>query len=101
VRGLCFYRFTKARQALNPVLAVPRGEPVVVRIPAPEEPYAVPLRSIASLMQFDPQTLYNHRVWSGAWSPMPTPDKAVGFRVRERDCACTLLNRKAWRSAPR
>ena len=62
VRGVCFYRFNKARQALNPVLAVPQGESVIVRARGPEEPYAVPLRPIASLMQFDPQDPYNHRV---------------------------------------
>ena len=62
LRGLCFYRFNKSRQALNPVFAVPPNEPVAVRTPAPEEPYAVPLRPVASLMQFDPQDSYTHRV---------------------------------------
>ncbi len=62
LRGLCFYRFNKTRQALNPVLRVPQDEPVVVRTPAPEESYAVPPRSIARLMQFDPHDSFNHRV---------------------------------------
>jgi signal transduction histidine kinase len=62
LRGVCFYRFNKARQALNPVLAVPPDEPVLMRKPAPTEPYAVPPRSVSSLMQFDSQESRGHRV---------------------------------------
>jgi signal transduction histidine kinase len=62
LRGVCFYRFNTARQALNPVLFVPPDEAVVLHTPVPVEPYAVPLRSLSSLMQFNPQESLSHRL---------------------------------------
>jgi signal transduction histidine kinase len=62
LRGVCFYQFNLTRQALNPVLTVPRGQPVMVRVPAPVDPYAAPVCSISSLMQFSPGRSYRHRV---------------------------------------
>ncbi|MCX6924262.1 MAG: sensor histidine kinase, partial [Verrucomicrobia bacterium] len=62
IRRVCFYRFNIARQALSPVLSVPPDEPVVVRAPAPVAPEDIPLRSIASLMRFDPEEVQGHRV---------------------------------------
>lgn len=62
LRGICFSQFNLKRQALNPVLTVPRGEPVVVRMPAPVNPFAAPVSSISSLMQFSPERSYRHRV---------------------------------------
>ena len=59
VRGLVFYQFNKARQALNPVLAMPRGEPVVVLKPAPEEP---PMMAIGNLLEFNLENSYAHRI---------------------------------------
>jgi signal transduction histidine kinase len=62
LRGVCFNQFNLKRQALNSVLIVPRGEPVVVQTPAPSDPYDAPVRSISTLMQFSPERSYRHRV---------------------------------------
>jgi signal transduction histidine kinase len=62
IQAVCLYQFNQKRQVLNPVLQVPRGVPVQVEKPQPADPYAVPLQSSASLLQFTPDTPYGHRV---------------------------------------
>jgi signal transduction histidine kinase len=62
LRGICFYQFNKARQVVNPVLQIPVHQPVLVTRPAPAEPFAVAQRSISSLMQFNAEDLFIHRV---------------------------------------
>lgn len=64
VRAICFSQYNKRRQFLNPVLEVPRGEPVVVEASPPEDPYTVPVRDVADLRTFSPANLraYTHRV---------------------------------------
>lgn len=62
LRGVCFYQFNKARQAVSPMLQIPRGEPVIVTRPAPEHPFEALERPVSSLLQFSPEDLFSHRV---------------------------------------
>ncbi len=64
IKALCFYQFNLRRQALTPVLEIPRGESVLITKPAPENPFEGPVRSAASLLMFSPKNLYDyaHRV---------------------------------------
>jgi signal transduction histidine kinase len=62
LRGVCFYQFTKGRQALTPYVSVPIGEPILVREPAMTNLGALPVRSVESLMQFSATEKYEHRV---------------------------------------
>lgn len=62
LRGVCFYQFNAARQALNPVLVLPQSEKVFVKKSPPADGYSVAPRSIGSLMQFSVEESYGHRV---------------------------------------
>ena len=64
VQAVCFYQFSQKRQVLSPVLQVPSGVPVRVKKPAPADPYAAPLHSSTSLLQFSPESIrsYAHRI---------------------------------------
>lgn len=62
LRGVCYYLVNKYRQTLSPLLAVPARVPVVVEVPAPADPYAMPVQPINSLMQFASAGLFGHRV---------------------------------------
>ncbi len=64
VKAVCLYQFNLRRQALTPVLQIPRGETLQISQAAPENPFAVPLRSATSLLMFSPNNLhaYAHRV---------------------------------------
>lgn len=83
VRGVCYYRFNIARQALSPVLSVPNDEPVVMRTPAPIVPDEVPLRSIASLLRFDPHEVHGHRVRIRGVVTHVEPEQ--GFWIQDQD----------------
>ena len=62
VQAVCFYQVNLKRQVLTPVLQVPAGVLVRVDKPAPTDPFAVPLRSADSLLQFAPDNPAGHRV---------------------------------------
>lgn len=62
VRGVCSTRFNHQRQLFAIRLMVPRPEDLVIEIPSPANPFAITARPIASLLQFDPQESYGHRV---------------------------------------
>ncbi len=62
VRGVCSTQFNRQRQLFAIRLLVPRPEDVIVEIPAPADPYGIPLRALGSLLQFTPQENYGHRV---------------------------------------
>jgi signal transduction histidine kinase len=62
LRGVCYYLVNKNRQLVSPMLAVPRDIPIIVKKPAPRDPYSTPLQSPDSLMQFAPEGSYGHRV---------------------------------------
>lgn len=62
VRGVCSTAFNRQRQLFAIRLLVPRPGDLVIEKRAPADPFAVPTRSIASLLQFTPQGTYGHRV---------------------------------------
>ncbi len=62
LRGICFSRYTASRQFLSPMLDIPRDVSVLVEKPAPENPWAAPLLSVADLLKFSPQRDHGHRV---------------------------------------
>lgn len=62
LRGVCYYLVNKQRQSLSPLISVPRGVPVEVKVPALANPFDAPVRSAGNLMQFRPDGSYKHRV---------------------------------------
>jgi PAS domain-containing protein len=62
VRGVCSTEFNRQRQLFAIRLMVPRPEDLMLEKPAAVDPFAVPTRSIGSLLQFTPQGSYGHRV---------------------------------------
>jgi signal transduction histidine kinase len=62
VQAVCLYQFNQKRQVLTAVLQVPEGLMVQVEKPAPTDPYAAPLRSADSLLQFSADSVIGHRV---------------------------------------
>ena len=62
VRGVCSTQFNHQRQLFSIRLLVPRAEDLVVKQPAPVDPFAIRARPVASLLQFAPQESFGHRV---------------------------------------
>jgi signal transduction histidine kinase len=62
VRGVCAQLFNQKRQMFNVRLLVPSLREVIVDEPAPADPFAMPVRSIVSLLQFPPEGIYGRRV---------------------------------------
>lgn len=62
VRGVCSTLFNRQRQLFAIRLMVPRAEDVVVEVPAATDPFAIPSRTIGSLLQYTPHEAFGHRV---------------------------------------
>lgn len=62
IPAICFYSFNQKRQVLNPVLQVPHGFQIKVDKLPLTNPFAAPLRSSVSLLQFTPKVPFGHRV---------------------------------------
>jgi PAS domain S-box-containing protein len=62
IRGACGSVFNAKRQMLGVLLYVPGMEEVHIEVPAPADPFAVPGRSIATLMQYSLSENFGHRV---------------------------------------
>ena len=62
LRGVCFNQHNANRQLVSPMLHVPVGSPIFVSATSPADPYSLPLTPVATLMQFEPQGNYGHRV---------------------------------------
>ena len=62
VRGVCSTQFNHQRQLFAIRLMVPQPDDLVIEISAPKNPFAITARPIGSLLQFDPQESYGHRV---------------------------------------
>ena len=62
VRGVCYYLANQNRQLLSPMIAIPHDMPIQVEVPAPADPFSEPLRSLDSLMHFNLEGSYGHRV---------------------------------------
>lgn len=62
VQAICLYQFNQKRQVLTPILQLPTGDAATVINPAPEQPFAAPVRSADSLLQFSAAGPIGHRV---------------------------------------
>ena len=62
VRGVVGGRFNQNRQLVAPLLFVTGTNNVVLLTPAPADPFNAPVRTVQSLLQFDPQVQHGHRV---------------------------------------
>lgn len=62
IRGVCVTRFNRQRQLFDIRFLVPRPEDLIVEIPAPSDPFAIPPQRIEKLLQFTPHGPYGHRV---------------------------------------
>lgn len=60
VRGICFYEFNQNRQLIRPELFVPYDDLIKVEVPAPNNPFALPVCPIGSLFQFSPNGTFGH-----------------------------------------
>lgn len=61
-RGVCSAQLNRQGQLFAIRLLVPRAEDLVILEPAPEDPFAAPLRRLSSLLRFAPEGTYNHRL---------------------------------------
>ncbi len=61
-RGVCVTLFNHRRQLFQLRLVVPRPADLVVEQAAPQKPFAVPSQNITSLLQFNPEVPYDHRI---------------------------------------
>jgi PAS domain S-box-containing protein len=91
VRGVCSTQFNRQRQLFAIRLMVPRPEDFVVEKPAAGDPFAAPIRSIGSLLQFTPQGTYGHRVkisgtvtYQQPGSALYIQDDKYGLRVQTK-----------------
>lgn len=89
LQGLCFYQFNKTRQALRPYLSIPVGGRIVVKEPATTNLFALPVRSVESLMQFSPRQSYAHRV--RVRGVVIHSEPGAGFWIRDRERALHVI----------
>ena len=84
-RGVCLYEVNRnIRQAISPLLVVPRDVPILVETAAPANPYELPASSISSLMQFAPEGSYGHRLRVRGVVTRYEPGRYVWIRATER-----------------
>lgn len=62
LRGICFSQHNATRQFLNPLLLVPHGVELIVEKPPLPDPFSIPSRPVSSLMEFNRQANFGHRV---------------------------------------
>lgn len=91
VQGVCFYQFNARRQVLSPLVFISRDVTVHIEKPAPADPFASPVRSVSTLLQFSPSTDYKHRVHARGILTHQQPglllwlrDNGSGLRVQTR-----------------
>jgi signal transduction histidine kinase len=91
IEAVCLYEFNQRRQAISPVLQVTHGVSIQVNKPAPSNPYAAPIRSSASLLQYSHEIPYGHRVHVRGVVTCSEPgslvwirDESSGLRIQTR-----------------
>lgn len=84
LRGVCFNQHTATRQFVNPLLHIPRDEEIIVDQPAPPDPFAGPVTSIANLLQFAPDGNYGHRALVRGVVTHHRPGERLWLREGER-----------------
>lgn len=91
IQAVCLYQFNQKRQALSPVLQVPRGVPVQIDKLSPTDPYAASVRSSVSLLQYSHDIPYGHRIHVHGVVTRAQPgslvwirDESSGLRIQVR-----------------
>lgn len=95
IQAVCLYEFNKKRQALSPVLQVPRGMSVHIVTPSPTNPYATPLQSLSSPSQFSPEIPYGHRIHVHGVVTCSQPDSLVWIRDESSSLRVQTIQRDA------
>ncbi|HSI15223.1 MAG TPA: sensor histidine kinase [Chthoniobacter sp.] len=80
VRGVCSQLFNQKRQMFNVRLLVPGLGDIIVEQPAPTDPFAAPVHSIVSLLQFAPAGIYGRRVRVQGVVTFQQPGRAIFIR---------------------
>jgi signal transduction histidine kinase len=80
IQAVCLYQFNLKRQLLNPVLQVPRGVGVTIENSQPSDPFAAPVQSSVSLLQFATKIPYGHRVHVRGIVTLSQPGSLVWIR---------------------
>lgn len=80
VQGVCFYQFNDKRQVLSPLVLVSCEVPIEIEKPAPADPFAAPVRSVSSLLQFSPSADYKHQVHTRGIVTYDEPGSIVWLR---------------------
>ena len=62
VRGVCYYLANQHRQWLSPMIAIPHDIPLQIKVPGLADPFSLPFRPLGSLMNFDREGAYGHRI---------------------------------------
>jgi len=84
VDALVFNQHNLSRQAVSVLLFVPAGVPVGIEVPAPADPFAAPVRPVASLLQFERGVRFGHRVHVRGQVLHHEPGRALWIRDGER-----------------
>ncbi len=91
IQAVCLYEFNQRRQALSPVLQVPQGGTVGLIREAPADPYAAPVHTAVSLLQYSPDIPFGHRVHVAGVVTSSQPgflvwirDESSGLRIQIR-----------------
>ncbi|MGH9888290.1 MAG: hypothetical protein ACREBE_22340, partial [bacterium] len=80
VRGACGAIFNEKRQLLGLNLYVPGPDALIVEEPAPANPFALPLRSVHTLMRFVPGEKPGHRVRVRGVVTLQSPGESLFVR---------------------
>lgn len=91
LRAICLYQFNQKRQVLTPVLQIANDTDITVTRPAPTEPFAAPVRSADSLLQFTPNDPGGHRVHVRGIVTHAQPGTTIW--IRDRNSGLRLQSR--------
>jgi signal transduction histidine kinase len=83
VQGVCFYQFNARRQVLSPLVFISRDVTVEIEKAAPADPFATPIRSVSTLLQFSPTTDYKHRIHARGIVTHQQPGTVLWLRDNE------------------
>jgi signal transduction histidine kinase len=84
LEGICFSQHNTSRQFLNPLLLVPHGVKLVVEKPPQSDPFRLPVQPAASLLEFDRQANFGHRVHLRGVVTHHRPGEALWLRDGDR-----------------
>ena len=84
VAGLVFNQHNMSRQSVSALLFVPEGVPPAIEYAAPADPFALPVRAVRSLLQFERNGRPGHRVQVRGQVVHHQPGVAFWIRDGER-----------------